>query len=208
MQIKTIKNIQLSWVESGFTLIELMVTIAVLAILLAIAQPSFVDLLNENRDIAKVNQLIGDIRLARTTAIKERSVVWLASGTINPAGAFTNLSWNNGWYILVDKIDSSGNTVLKSATVAQHNDDNDTQYCENLPVIEDCTMNQRSALEKATFPIATGFSSWPKFDSKGMVDNNYSAIYLPDNCPTGENRAFTITISSFGRATSQRSVCP
>lgn len=47
----------------GFTLIELMVTIAVAAVLLGIAVPSFQDMLERNRVAAQTNEVLGDLQM-------------------------------------------------------------------------------------------------------------------------------------------------
>lgn len=56
--------------EWGLTIVELMVTIAVLAILAAIAAPSFVNLIRENQAASVSNELLGAVQLARGEAIK------------------------------------------------------------------------------------------------------------------------------------------
>lgn len=58
---------------SGFTLIELMVTLAVAAILLAIAVPSFRDMLERNRVAAQSNELLGGLQTARSEAIRKNA---------------------------------------------------------------------------------------------------------------------------------------
>ena len=49
----------------GFTLVELLVTLAVAAILLALATPSFADLLRANRLAAANNALVTALNVAR-----------------------------------------------------------------------------------------------------------------------------------------------
>lgn len=56
--------------KRGFTIVELMVTIAVLAILAAMAAPSFVNLIRENQATSVSNELLGAVQLARGEAIK------------------------------------------------------------------------------------------------------------------------------------------
>jgi len=168
---------------NGFTLVELLVTISVVTILLTIAQPSFVDMFNENRNIAKVNLLIRDINLARTEAVNRRVDVWIAS---------IGGGWDNGWTIFSD-ID--GDATL--------DDDGDSTLCETG---EDCEIKRREALEHATF--STTPVSWPKFNSRGQLDQSYSLVYRPATCPTGEDKEFRITISAFARASVIRGACP
>ena len=54
----------------GFTLIELMVAITVMAILLTIAVPSFTATINRNRLATAANELVTTIQLARTEAVR------------------------------------------------------------------------------------------------------------------------------------------
>ncbi len=61
--------------NSGFTLIELMVTIAVLAILLGIAIPSFQGTLDKRRIIGAAEQIYADLQYARSEAIKRNATV-------------------------------------------------------------------------------------------------------------------------------------
>jgi len=57
--------------QRGFTLMELMFTITVLAILLGLAVPSFLDTVRNNRLITQNNEFIGALNLARNEAWKK-----------------------------------------------------------------------------------------------------------------------------------------
>ncbi len=57
------------FVARGFTLIELMITIAIVAILTALALPSFQSFIRRNAVASEVNLLIGSLQTARTLAL-------------------------------------------------------------------------------------------------------------------------------------------
>lgn len=93
----------------GFTLIELMVTIAIAAILMGIAIPSFVATISSNRLTTSANELVSALNLARSEAVKRgQQVVVKKTGT----------NWEDGWHVFVD-IDRSTNAkenVLDAGT--------------------------------------------------------------------------------------------
>jgi prepilin-type N-terminal cleavage/methylation domain-containing protein len=76
--------------QRGFTLIELMVTMAVLVILITIGVPSFNDLVQNQRVKTAVSELHSSLIFARSEAIKRNAEV-----TITRNGA----SWSNGWNV-------------------------------------------------------------------------------------------------------------
>ncbi len=93
----------------GFTLVELMVTLTVLAILVGVALPSFRDMILNNRRTAIVNDLVSSLLLARSEAIKRGQPVSVCAsspgGSSNCAGG-TN--WTQGWVVFVDPDGNGG----------------------------------------------------------------------------------------------------
>lgn len=86
--------------SGGFTLIEMMVTIAIAAILLAIAVPSYQGIIINNRISAQTNDFVSGLALARSEAIKRGTSVRVkAVGT----------NFSSGWTIWVD---ANGNAAL------------------------------------------------------------------------------------------------
>lgn len=87
--------------KRGFTLVELMITLAVLAILLAIAIPSYQTFILNSRMSSISNDLLGALQLARSEAIKRNSRVSVCKSA--GGGACTNAgTWAQGWMVFVD----------------------------------------------------------------------------------------------------------
>ena len=87
--------------HTGFTLIELMVTIAVLAILMTIAIPSFQNMVLNNRIVAQANQLITALNYARSEAVKRAAPATVCSTNGGTACA-GSMNWSTGWLVFAD----------------------------------------------------------------------------------------------------------
>jgi type IV fimbrial biogenesis protein FimT len=86
----------------GVTLIELMVTLAVMAILVTIAAPSFSRLIASNRLTSQTNEFILALNLARSEATRRgHAVTLLATATATPV-------FQSGWRIFAD---ANGNAM-------------------------------------------------------------------------------------------------
>lgn len=89
--------------QRGVTLIEMMVTLAVAAILLAAAVPSFSALLQNNRAAAQVNELVAAIHAARGEAIKRGFPVTVCASS-NQSSCSGGSSWTSGWIVFQDQV--------------------------------------------------------------------------------------------------------
>lgn len=84
--------------QPGFTLIELMVTIAVMAILLAVAAPSFNDVTLNSRLGSYANNFVASANLARSEAIKRNAVVVMCVSS-DGVNCTTTGGWEQGWIV-------------------------------------------------------------------------------------------------------------
>lgn len=104
----------------GFTLIELMVTIAVLAILLAIAFPSFTGIINGNRLSAASNEWLATLQIARMESVRRNTRVVICPST--DGSTCSGTSWQRAIaFVDVNRdgaSDGGVETVLRDTTVA------------------------------------------------------------------------------------------
>ena len=87
--------------SAGFSLTELVMTMAIVAILAAIGVPSFKYVTASNRIASEINGLLGDMQFARSQAVKEGqsvSVCVSSNGTSCTGGS----AWQNGWIVFLD----------------------------------------------------------------------------------------------------------
>jgi prepilin-type N-terminal cleavage/methylation domain-containing protein len=86
----------------GFSLVELMTAIAVLALLLAVGVPNFRDAIRNSRMTSAANDLLAHAALARSEAIKRRAVVSVCSGEGGDAPSCDGGSFGSGWIVFED----------------------------------------------------------------------------------------------------------
>src|SRR5690625_1849031 len=67
--------------SAGFSLVELMITIAVLAVIIAISAPSFTGVFNNNRLTARANELVASLQSARSEALRRNAPVVVCRST-------------------------------------------------------------------------------------------------------------------------------
>lgn len=92
--------------QRGFGLVELMITISMIAVLTAIALPSYSYLIRGSRVTNETNDFLTALNLARNEAItRSRSVTICAADTTGedlPDACGTSTDWVKGWMVFVD----------------------------------------------------------------------------------------------------------
>ncbi|HSC06188.1 MAG TPA: GspH/FimT family pseudopilin [Steroidobacteraceae bacterium] len=178
--------------QRGFTLMELMVVLAVVGVIMGFAVPNFSLYIRNGRLTSAANDLLASVTMARTEAIKRQLPVGICA-TDNPnatppvcSGA-TATAWRNGWVVWVDA-------------------DNDwvPDNVANEPVLDrhpalDTTLTVRSNNSRRIRYLSTGFSS-----AAGPFGANTNNIAICDARGTqltmaGVSSARALRITATGR---------
>lgn len=167
--------------QSGFTLVELMVTLAVVVVLIGLAVPSFQTLLVSQRLNTAADMLISDFRYARSEAIKRTNQVTICVSS-NGTSCTSDALWKDGWIVFVD---DNGNKVVDD-------DDLVVRVQEALPGIEYMGKSATSTSDLPAFRFEA--SGW----AKGATQTFW--IYPTGSTAMAEKLKRLVCISTNGRA--------
>lgn len=169
----------------GFTLIEMLITVAIVGILAALAGPSFSTMIKNNRLATSINDVLADLTLARSEASK-RGVRVTVCVSSNGTSCTTGSNWTSGRIVFVDSKGSAGSV------------DTGDEILRVSPAFTNSV-----TLNSASFTNA----NYVQFRPNGMA-NSSGTLKICDNRAGSYGR--TISISNTGRASLQSAsvTCP
>ena len=191
--------------QAGFTLIELMVTLAVIIITLTVGIPAFNTMVANNRAVATSNNLVTALNLARAEAISRGVPVSICgnNGSNRCAG-----NWGTGGWIVFE--DTTANMLGGSGTIGEIDADTDIIRIWEAPSGRPTITGEGNS----AFFIRWHPEGW-MYEATGiaalttnftLTDVNFDIVVTFPEC-TG-NQVRTITVTRSGRAKTALSACP
>lgn len=101
----------------GFTLIELMVAVAVLAILVSIGVPALQGFIESSRLRAATHDLYSDLQLARLEAIRRNQRVTVCKANASLTQCDVSGAWHRGWLVFLDSQPGSAPAVENASDI-------------------------------------------------------------------------------------------
>lgn len=177
--------------QAGFTLIELMITLTISAIILTVAVPSFTTTIQNNRVTTQLNDFVSTLNLARTEAIKRgmRITVCKSPDAVNCNTSTTG--WEQGWIVFVDS--NADNTRDTGETILFVSE----RLASGMTLTGDSALNVKDYVSyrpsgKTTFPVNGGEVELILCDSR----NDDSVTKAITVAPTGRVSTIPATSSS------------
>lgn len=170
--------------QRGFTLVELVVAMALLAVLTMLAGPSFTETLRGWRRDSATRELATTLNLARSESIKS-SRQMVACPSTNGTACVAGTEWRNGWLLYVD--DGAGTPANASNQVLNNGE-------RILKVV-----SARDGVASLTAPAGV---QWLQFLPNGIMRTGAVANVTFTVTPTGATavtKVDKVTVSPVGR---------
>ncbi len=157
--------------SSGFTLLELLITVVLVSVIMAIGIPSMREFTQNDRLITNINTLIGHLNYARSEAVKRSQQVSVcASNDAATCGG----NWSDGWIVYIDA-------------------DADNSFTAGEEVIR-----VQQSLQGGNTLTATGIGTQITYDYRGFVDAaSVGSLQLCDGRSGAHGK--TVRITTTGR---------
>ncbi|TCS36443.1 GspH/FimT family pseudopilin [Reinekea marinisedimentorum] len=178
----------------GFTIVELMVTLVILAIITMAAAPSFNNVIRSSRIDSNLSKIRAGYSFARTEAGTRQEGVSICVANSSLDDCATGTDWSGGWIVFTD----TDNDIVYETS------DGDTLLRIWEGVSDD-------------FSLTGSASGYTFYDNGAAVEDPYSTssftsmklTLTPDSCPTGESliREFSV-VSAFGGTSTTTGTCP
>ncbi len=156
----------------GFTILELIVTVAIAGILVAVGLPNMQNFIKNERRTAYTNSLLSDLMLARSKAVERNQPVIICSSS-NEATC-TSSNYENGWIVAVDSDNDGTITGLDEIIKIQQAISGEISYNLSDPGLDIIT-----------------------FDNRGFTPNNQGTFSICDD--RGADHARSLSLSPTGR---------
>ena len=167
--------------HTGFTLIELMMVLAIAAILASVAVPSFRSIIQNTRLTTQANELAGTMNFGRSEAIKRGRRVTVCVST-DQATCTGGTAWAGGWIAFADPDNSATFTA------------------------GDTLLRVRGTLEGGS--TLGGTATAVQYLPSGMLNTAAAVAYTLSTPGCTGNEKRTINIATTGRLGITRSACP
>jgi type IV fimbrial biogenesis protein FimT len=171
------ENLNMKYLQYGFSMIELMIVITILAILTMIAAPSFSDLVSKSRLTSTTSTLVSDLNYARSEAIMRNAPVIVCAKVSNSPNCAAMPIWQTGWIVCIDA--DSDNVCDATKT--------------NMPN----PLRIRTGINNTTLIFAT--TAITRFSTVGMASGNLAFTVTGGPGP-GLTRVIQVTSNGYVRS--------
>lgn len=171
---------------SGFTLIEVMITIAVFAILTAIAAPSFSNVIKQSNISASANTIYTEFLFLRGEALKQHREIYLCHTTNGSQCSGSSITGDANW--------DSGYLAFSRSKTSNANTWPDTDNGDTLLLVNQAFGDTS---------LSSNLGKLIRIQANGTTDNFNFVVCSFDN---DESLGKTIAISASGRPHIQHSV--
>lgn len=162
--------------QSGFTLIEMMVTILIAAILMMVGIPSFTHFVINNRMTTEANSLVTMLQVARSEAVKRNSSVYIGSTSGDE-------NWDQGYVMFLDNGNNAydtGDTVLRRQSALPSDLLKATIGSTNAPLVQYLPTGFTGNLSGSTMTFNLCHEA--NYAGRQITVNSVGQVNLNDSC--------------------------